>query len=134
MAVMRSCRRDEPRIEAKIQPQRSTRSYGARCGADASALSTAHTQDSRRVVRIGAMSRRRTRRNRELLRRAHPRAGELARLQGSKRVAGVPVEDFITRLERTVRSYLVKDRCGGPDHAKGRFKDGGTLSCGIYGI
>ena len=34
--------------------------------------------------------------------------GELARLEGSKLVAGMPVEAFIQTSPRTVMSYLVK--------------------------
>ena len=61
------------------------------------------------VVRIGADVTQEEKKNESYYAvRIRVADGELARLEGSKLVAGMPVEAFIQTSPRTVMSYLVK--------------------------
>jgi HlyD family secretion protein len=98
-------------IEAKIQPHEIDQVH---MGQQAVLRFTAFNQRTTpelngEVVRIGADVTQEEKKNESYYAvRIRVADGELARLEGSKLVAGMPVEAFIQTSPRTVMSYLVK--------------------------
>jgi HlyD family secretion protein len=102
---------DSLAIEAKIQPHEIDQVH---MGQQAVLRFTAFNQRTTpeltgEVVRIGADVTQEEKKNESYYAlRIRLADGELARLEGSKLVAGMPVEAFIQTSPRTVMSYLVK--------------------------
>jgi HlyD family secretion protein len=102
---------DSLTIEAKIQPHEIDQVH---MGQQAVLRFTAFNQRTTpelngEVVRIGADVTQEEKKNESYYAvRIRVADGELARLEGSKLVAGMPVEAFIQTSPRTVMSYLVK--------------------------